>query len=144
MNLNEVAYVPAAQVSPTNTVREAVAAAMPASCDAVAVVEDGKITGIVTSRDILLKVVLQRLDSESTLVSQVMTSPVVTLHPNTHPEEALRIMLEKNIRHLLLSEDGRRPCGMLSLRRLLNFIVKEQRDDLEHVASFLMVDGPGG
>jgi hypothetical protein len=33
---------------------------------------------------------------------------------------------------------------MLSLRRLLNFIVKEQRDDLEHVASFLMVDGPGG
>ena len=117
---------------------------MPASCDAVAVIEDHKIVGILTSRDIMLKVVLNRMDSESTLVQEVMTSPVVTLHPNTDAEEALALMLERNIRHILLSEDGITPCGMLSLRKLLGYIVEEQRDDLDHLANFLMVDGPGG
>ena len=47
------------------------------------------------------KVVLNRMDSESTLVREVMTTPVVTLHPNTDAEEALALMLDRNIRQIL-------------------------------------------
>lgn len=144
MSLLDMAYVPAAQISPQSTIRDAVAAAMPYGCDAVAVVEHGSITGILTSRDILLKVVLRRLDSNSTRVVDVMTAPVVTLHPDTDPDEALRLMLEKNIRHILLSEDGVAPAGMLSLRKLLNRLVEDQRHDLQHLEHFINVDGPGG
>ena len=144
MSLLDMAYVPPAQISPRDTVRDAVAAAMPHGCDAVAVVEAGCITGILTSRDILLKVVLRRLDAESTLVSEVMTVPVITLHPDTEPEEALRLMLERNIRHILLSEDGTCPAGMLSLRKLLNHLVEDQQHDLRHLEAFINVDGPGG
>lgn len=144
MSLLDVSYSPAAEVAPKDTIRDAVAAALPANCDAVAVMEDRQIVGILTSRDIMQKVVLNRMDSESTLVQDVMTTPVVILHPNTDAEEALSLMLDRNIRHILLSEDGKTPCGMLSLRKLLGFIVEEQRDDLDHLANFLMVDGPGG
>ncbi len=144
MSLLEMAYSPPAYVTPADTIRDAVAAAQPLGCDAVAVMEDGVIAGIVTSKDILLKVVLRRKDSESTLVREVMSTPVVTLHPDTEPEEALRMMLENNIRHILLSEDGQQPAGMLSLRRLLAHLVDDQRDNLAHLEAFLNVDGPGG
>ena len=144
MSLLDMAYVPPAQIAPQDTIRDAVAVAMPHGCDAVAVVEHGAIAGILTSRDILLKVVLRRLDAESTLVSDVMTAPVVTLHPDTEPDEALRLMLEKNIRHILLSTDGTSATGMLSLRKLLRQLVDDQRHDLQHLEAFINVDGPGG
>jgi CBS domain-containing protein len=144
MSLMDMAYVPPAQIAPKDTIRAAVAAAMPYGCDAVAVIDNGNIAGILTSRDILLKVVLRRRDVESTLVGDVMTTPVITLHPSTEPEEALQLMLEKNIRHILLSEDGERATGMLSLRKLLNFLVEDQKHDLQHLEAFINVDGPGG
>jgi len=144
MSLLKMAYVPPAQIGPSASVREAVAAALPYGCDAVAVIENGGIAGIVTSRDILLKVVLSRRDTDSTLVGDVMTTPVITLHPNASPETALRLMLEKNIRHLLLSEDGTRAAGLLSLRRLLSYIVEDQRDNLLHLEAFINVDSIGG
>lgn len=144
MSLMDMAYVPPAQITPQDTIREAVAAAMPYGCDAVAVIDNGSIAGILTSRDILLKVVLRKLDAASTLVSDVMTRPVITLHPSTEPEEALRLMLEKNIRHILLSEDGSTASGMLSLRKLLNFLVEDQQHNLQHLEAFINVDGHGG
>ena len=144
MSLLKMAYVPPAQIAPRASIRDAVAAALRQGCDAVAVVENGSIAGIVTSRDILLKVVLNRRDTDSTLVGEVMTTPVLTLHPDTDPEAALRLMLEKNIRHILLSEDGARAAGMLSMRKLLNYLVEDQRDNLLHLESFINVDCIGG
>ncbi len=144
MSLLHMAYTPAAQVSPKSTVKQAVAAAMPKNCDAVAVVDRSRLVGIFTSRDVLLKVVLQRKDPVTTRVADVMTKSVVTLHPDTEPEAALKLMVEHNFRHLPLSEDGKTICGMLSLRKVLNFIVEDQRDNLLHLESFLNADGPGG
>ncbi len=92
----------------------------------------------------MLKVVLERRDPQTTLVREVMTSPVFTLHPQTDPEEALKMMLEKNFRHIPLSEDGQTVCGMLSMRRVLRHIVDDQRHDLEHMEAFLNADSPGG
>jgi CBS domain-containing protein len=139
-----MAYTPAVEVSPTNTVKHAVSAALPANCDAVAVVESSRLVGIFTSRDVLLKIVLERRDPQTTLVGDVMTKGVVTLHPDTDPERALQLMLENNFRHLPLSEDGKTVCGMLSMRKVLNHIVQDQQDNLLHLESFLNADGPGG
>lgn len=144
MNLLEISYTPAVQVSPQETVKNAIAAATPIHCDAMAVTEHGLLKGILTSRDVLLRVVLKRRDPQTTLVRDVMTSHVVTLHPDTEAEKALELMLENNFRHLPLSEDGQTVCGMLSLRKILKFIVDDQRHDLEHMEAFLNADSPGG
>lgn len=144
MNLMEISYTPAVLVSPNDSVQGAIAAAIPTECDAVAVMEDGNLRGIVTSRDVMLKVVLKRLDPHVLQVKDIMTSEVLTLHPETEPEKALEIMLEKHFRHLPLSEDGVTVCGMLSMRRLLNHIVQDQRESLHHMEAFINADCPGG
>lgn len=144
MNLIDISYAPPVEVSPRCSVRNAVAAAEPVGCDAVVVVDGGKMRGILTSRDVLLKVVLQRRDPQSICVADVMTTHVELLHPDTDPEQALQIMLEHNFRHLPLSSDGVKVQGMLSLRKVLNFIVTDQRENLMHMEAFLNADGPGG
>lgn len=144
MSLLEMAYVPPARVSPEDTVCDAVEAAMPASCDAVAVLDGERVVGILTSRDIMLKVVLPHLDSGATRVGEVMTSPVITLGPDTPPEDALQLMLERHIRHLLVCDDGGAPLGMVSLRKLLNWVVQDQRESLAHMEAFLTADSIGG
>lgn len=144
MDLLDISHRPAILVSPKTSVKRAMASAMPTSCDAVAVIDGGRLKGIFTSRDVMLKVVLQRRDPQATAVGEIMTSPVVTLHPRKAPEEALEIMLLKHFGHLPLSEDGVSVCGMLSLRTLFNYIVAEQRDHLVQMEAFLNADGPGG
>ena len=144
MNLLDISYKPAIQVSSKTSVKKALASAIPSNCNSVAVIEHGKLKGILTCHDVMLKVVLKRRDPETTTVGEIMTSPVVTLHPQTEPEEALEFMLEKHLRHLPLSEDGVTVCGMLSLRKVLNYIVEDQRNNLMCMEAFLNVDGPGG
>jgi len=144
MSLLDIAYVPPVAVPPSDTVRSAVAMAEPSGCDAVAVVEQDRLVGILTSRDVLLKIVIPRRDSGSVLVREVMTSPVITLKPDTDPETALQTFLDHNFRHLPISIDGEKLEGMLSLRKLLKFIVQDQQENLLHLETFINVDGIGG
>lgn len=144
MNLVDISYSPAVYVSPEQSVRAAIMSAAQFSCDAMAVMDSGRLSGILTSRDVMLKVVLQRRDPQTVLVKEIMTSPVVSLHPDTEPAAALELMLEKNFRHLPLSEDGISVCGMLSLRKVLKFIVDDQRHDLTFMEAFMNADSPGG
>lgn len=144
MGLLNIAYVPAVEVSPQYSVRETISALLPTHCDAVAVKEEGRLVGILTTFDIMRKVVLEQLDPQATLVGDVMTCTVVTVHPETPPEEALDLMLKNNIRHIPISMDGETVDGMLSLRKVLLYLVEDQRDNLAHLEAFLNVDGPGG
>lgn len=144
MNLLEISYIPAVLVSSMETVKRAVAATVPVECDAMTVTDHGQLKGILTPRDVMLRVVLKRRDPHTTLVRDVMTRNVVTFHPQNEAEEALELMLERNFRHLPLSEDGQLVCGMLSLRNILKFIVEDQRHDLEYMEAFLNADSPGG
>ncbi len=144
MTLLDHAYVPPATVNPTHSVHDAVQCTLPAQCDAVAVVENNSVVGVLTSRDVLLKVLLNGLDAKQIAVRDVMSQPVIMFDPKSEPEAALKIMLENNIRHLLLSEDGTTPLGMLSLRKLLQFIVEDQKEDLSSIEAFLLADSIGG
>ncbi|MDH5751141.1 MAG: CBS domain-containing protein [Deltaproteobacteria bacterium] len=140
MSLLDIAYTPAPVIGRRETVRDAVAVTMPEGCDAVVVVDEEELVGIMTSRDIMLKVVLRREDPESVLVEQVMSAPVVTIHQDETPEKALAMMLENNIRHVVLI-DRRKVTGLISQRQLLGKIVKEQSESLEYLAAFLSVEG---
>lgn len=66
-----------------------------------------KLVGIVTERDILERIVERFLDPRVTTVSEIMSSPVVTIPPDTSIEEAAKVMTEKNIKKLPIMEDGK-------------------------------------
>ena len=77
----------------------------------ILVVEDEqgyKLVGIVTDRDLALKVVGEERDSQNTTVGDVMSSDVVTCHPEDDVEKALNAMEEHQLRRIpVVANDGR-------------------------------------
>ena len=139
-----IAHVPAIQVLPDSTVLAAVELTLPAKLGAVAVVEAGRLIGIFTERDVMLKVVHARRDPASTRVREVMTAPVISIPQYMPRIEVLNLMLTHHIRHLPISQDGKTVLGMLSVLDLLEHVVEDLSSDLRHMEAFLGADSPGG
>jgi len=66
---------------------------------AVPVVENGKLTGIVTDRDIVVRVIAEGEGSAAS-VSQAMTSELFTVKPDDFVFEAIRVMGDKQVRRI--------------------------------------------
>src|SRR5688572_6375213 len=92
---------------------------------ALAVLEDDRLCGIVTERDILNQVVAEQLNPETTLVGEIMTKEVATAGPEDSYEECLSKMLQQHCRHLPIIS-GDKLLGIISLRDLLQVDVNEK------------------
>jgi CBS-domain-containing membrane protein len=84
---------------------------------AVAVQDKGRVVGIVTDRDLTIRVVGQGLDPKTTLLKEVMTTPVATLSAADSQSDAIRLMQERNLRRIPLVE-GERLVGMVTAASL--------------------------
>ena len=71
------------------------------------VVEDERVVGIVTDRDIVVRAVAERLDPQSIRVGEVASRDVVTVEPEQDLNEALALMASHRVRRLPVVEDGR-------------------------------------
>lgn len=70
--------------------------------------------GILTSTDICDKIVAQDRDPGTTKVSDVMTSPLITVRTDMAMSECARIMKEHNIHHLPVADEAGNLVGMIS------------------------------
>jgi CBS domain-containing protein len=114
------------------------------SVGAVAVVKDGKLQGIFTERDVMLRVVLRHRNPGDTRVGDVMTSPAETVTDAATEEESLVHMVERHVRHLpIVGTDGTLKA-MLSIRNVLEHRVDELARELHSLDQYLLNDGPGG
>ncbi len=77
-----------------------------------------KYVGILTETDLSRKVVAKRLNPETTMVSSVMTKPILTMDRYMPVKEAEEFMKKKNIRHLAVTEEGE-IVGILSVKDLV-------------------------
>jgi CBS domain-containing protein len=80
----------------------------------VVVVDDGRIQGILTDRDIVVRAIAEGRDPSRTTVGEISSREPTTLRPDDSIEEAERIMREQAIRRLPVVENGR-PVGIVSL-----------------------------
>ena len=72
------------------------------------IVEGDRLVGVLTDRDIAVRVVAEGLDPERVKVSEVASRDVVTLDPDQDLDEALRLMARHQVRRLpVVEEDGR-------------------------------------
>lgn len=86
---------------------------------AVVVVQaKGQVVGIVTDRDLAVRVVGRGLDPKEVRLADVMTTPVATLSSTHTQADAIRLMHRKNIRRIPLVDDGRL-VGIVTLDDLL-------------------------
>jgi glycosyltransferase involved in cell wall biosynthesis/CBS domain-containing protein len=105
---------------------------------AVVIVEEGRPVGIITEKDVLMRVVKTARDFEETLARDVMTEPVITLDAERPISDALEMLRENNIRRLVVT-DAEALIGITTERRLLEVVNEQYRVNslgrLTHVPS---------
>jgi CBS domain-containing protein len=77
------------------------------------VVKDGRLVGMITDRDLALRVVAEGADPESVTVGEVASHDTVTAQPDQDLDEALRLMAHHQLRRLPVAE-GDRLVGILA------------------------------
>ena len=75
----------------------------------------GELTGILTERDLLVRVLCAERDPKRTLVSDVMTREVVCCAPGSPVEEVRRLFRERRIRHVPVREGDGAVKGLVSI-----------------------------
>lgn len=83
------------------------------------VINNKKAIGIVTEEDLVRKLISKNLLPEKVKIGDIMTSPLITVSPNTSLTSAMRIMLKNNIRRLPIVED-RKLVGIITNKDILS------------------------
>jgi signal-transduction protein with cAMP-binding, CBS, and nucleotidyltransferase domain len=81
--------------------------------DYVIVVQSRKPTGIITERDVIVRMLTQGLDPRVVIARAIYTNPLVTIEETASVEEAAKLMKEWKIKHLPVTQEGR-IAGMLN------------------------------
>lgn len=123
-------------VLPTMSIHDAVAEMNRHRVGSVLVIENGKLVGIFTERDVLRRVVGAGIDPKRSLVSEVMTSGVITVEPDATVEETMRIFTEKRCRHLPVLEQGRL-VGTISIGDITRWMSDAHRAEAEHLKNYI-------
>lgn len=114
MNVSEVMTAQVVTATPRSTVREVARTMAEIETGAVPVVDDGKVVGLITDRDIVLRVVAEG-GGLDTPVSEVMTEGVETCREDDNVADASGQMAARQIRRLVVLNDQGRLAGILSL-----------------------------
>jgi CBS domain-containing protein len=124
------------QVSPSVTVFEALRLLADYGVGALAVMENGKLVGIVSERDYTRKIALQGKNSKETTVADIMTRDVITVAPNTGTHACMALMSQKKIRHLPVL-DGAEVVGLISIRDLMDDIIADQEQTISQLTNYI-------
>lgn len=118
------------------SVLEAIGTMSNANIGAVVVVHDGDAVGIFTERDYLRKIALQGRSSDDTVMSEVMSSPLITAEPEESTRNAMETMTECRCRHLVIMQDEKM-VGIVSLGDLVKHLLMEAEAEVEQLSSYI-------
>ena len=123
-------------ISLDSSVFEAIKIMADKSIGSLVVMEDEKLAGIVTERDYARKVIVKGRSSKSTRVAEIMTADVVTTSSAETVDRCMAMMTELRIRHLPVLEDNR-VIGMISIGDLVQAIIADQKEEIEHLEHYI-------
>jgi CBS domain-containing protein len=79
----------------------------------IPVVEDGRLVGLVTDRDIVVRVIAEGRDPNTTTVGEIASRDLVTVSPDEDLDEGLKLLAEYQVRRLPVV-DGNRLVGIVA------------------------------
>ena len=103
-----------ATLEPSSTVADAAKVMASEDVGPVPIVEGERLVGMVTDRDLVVRVIAEGRDPNSTTLGEIASSDLVTIQPDTELEEATRLMSQHQVRRLLVTEDGGRLIGIVA------------------------------
>ncbi len=123
-------------IGPDVPVLEAIRLMALESVGALLVMDKGQLLGIVSERDYARKVILHGKASASTPVREIMSSPVVTVGPDTRIDECMEMMTQRRFRHLPVVEADN-VLGVVSIGDLVRSVIEDQRREIDQLQRFI-------
>ncbi|HEX4679644.1 MAG TPA: CBS domain-containing protein [Gaiellaceae bacterium] len=127
---------PLLTISSEASVLDMVAQMVDANVGSLLVTVGGRIEGIVTERDYLRRVTLEGRTDKDTPVSEIMTSPLIVVTPETPVEECMAIMTDRRIRHMPVVENGE-VVGLVSIGDLVKFQSQQQDFKIQYLTDYI-------
>ena len=99
------------------------------------ILDEGKLVGIFTERDVLRRVVVPKLPAESTPVSEVMSPDVDTFAPEVTLDEAMAYMTEKRHRHVPIVQDEE-ILGLVSIGDITRWLSRNSENEAQNLLNY--------
>ncbi len=103
----------------------------------VLVVDDTRLVGILSERDVLMRVVPDGLDVHATKVRDVMTRDVHTARPEHGIREVMRLMTERRVRHVPVVEEDT-VVGLVSIGDLTKWASRDLEREVYDLSSYIV------
>jgi CBS domain-containing protein len=123
-------------IAPDATVYDAIKRMADLDIGALVVIEDGRVTGLITERDYSRNVFLKGKSSPTTPVGEAMAEEVLSVGREETTRDCMAIMTGKRTRHLLVIEGGEL-LGILSIGDLVRSIVAEQDMTIDQLEQYI-------
>lgn len=134
MNVSEVMTAQVVTATPRSTIAEVARTMVEVESGVVPVVDDGKVVGLITDRDIVIRVVAEGLGLD-TAVASVMTEEVETCREDDNVADAAAKMGSKQIRRLAVLNDQGKLAGIISLGDIaIDYGAKKVGQTLEEIS----------
>lgn len=132
MNIEKAMHKGAKWVSPDTPVSDVAALMKKEDIGSVPVAEGDRLVGMITDRDLVLRVLPDGADPKTLKARDVMTKGVVYCSTDQSIEDAIHLMEDKKIRRLPVMNTEKRLVGMLSLGDVSHHASRELSGELVH------------
>jgi len=123
-------------VESDKTVYQAIKQMSDLNIGALLVIDDGKLTGILSERDYRDKVILKGRQSKTTNVGEIMTRQVFCVTLQDDVKVCMKIMTVKRIRHLPVLDDDDL-VGLISIGDVVKSVIDRQKVEIDSLKSYI-------